>query len=132
VAGGSMLRVEMFDKITEVNLLYDFYAQLLTEKQQEVIRLYHCENLSLSEIGDEFSISRQGVYDALKNAEKSLFEYEAKLGLLKKFAYTSSLIARVDKQIDSLISENAEDKDLADKLYGLKEIVDEIGDKEYM
>ena len=117
----------MFDKMTEVNLLYDFYAQLLTEKQQEVIRLYHCENLSLSEIGDEFSISRQGVFDALKNAEKALFEYEAKLGLLKKFTHTSNMMERANQQIASLISENAEDKDLADKLYGLKELVDELG-----
>ena len=117
----------MFDKITQVNLLYDFYAQLLTEKQQEVIRLYHCENLSLSEIGDEYSISRQGVYDALKNAEKALFEYEAKLGLLKKFTSASSLIEGANKQIDLLISDSREDKDLAEKLNCLKKIIDELG-----
>jgi len=117
----------MFDKITEINLLYDFYAQLLTEKQQAVIRLYHCENLSLSEIGDEFSISRQGVYDTLKNAEKALAEYEAKLGLLQKFSEASSLIERANKQIDLLISENAKDKDLTKKLHDLKKVVDEFG-----
>ena len=117
----------MFDKITQANLLYDFYAQLLTEKQQEVIRLYHCENFSLSEIGDEFSISRQGVYDSLKNAEKALLEYEAKLGLLKKFAHTSNLIGSAANQIDSIISENAKDKDLTDKLRGLKKTINELG-----
>ena len=116
----------MFDKTTETNLLYDFYAQLLTEKQREVTRLYYCENLSLSEIGEEFLISRQGVYDALKNAEKAFAEYEGKLGLLKKFAYTSSLIDKASKQIDSLIRENAADEDLTEKIYGLKLIIDEL------
>ena len=50
----------MFDKITEVSLLYDFYGQLLSKRQQEVMSLYYEENLSLSEIAEEFSISRQG------------------------------------------------------------------------
>ena len=75
----------MFDKVTEYNLLYDFYSQLLTEKQREVLRLYHCEDFSLTEIGEEFSISRQGVHDTLKKAEKALFNYENKLNLVKKY-----------------------------------------------
>ena len=75
----------MFDKVTEINLLYDFYSQLLTEKQREALRLYHCENYSLSEIADGLSISRQGVHDTLKNAEKALFKYEEKLNLVKKY-----------------------------------------------
>ena len=66
-------------------MLYDFYSQLLTEKQREVIRLYHCENFSLSEIGQEFKISRQCVHDALKTAEKALLRYEEKLNLVKKY-----------------------------------------------
>jgi len=115
----------MVDKIIEINLLYDFYAQLLTEKQQEVIRLYHSENFSLSEIGDEFSISRQGVYDTLKNAEKALFEYEAKLGLVEKFTHTSNLIAMANKQIDSLINESTDNKD---KLQDLKKIISQLTD----
>ena len=75
----------MIDKVTEFNLLYDFYSQLLTEKQREVIRLYHCENFSLSEIGAEFAISRQGVHDTLKKAEKALAGYENKLNLVEKY-----------------------------------------------
>jgi len=77
--------MHMFDKVTEMNLLYDFYSKLLTEKQREVVRLYHCENYSLAEIGNDMSISRQGVHDALKNAEKALFDYESKLNLVKNY-----------------------------------------------
>ena len=73
------------EDVTKASLLYDFYGRLLTEKQREVMRLYHEENLSLSEIAQEFSISRQGVHDSLKNAEKALVGYEEKLGLVEKF-----------------------------------------------
>jgi predicted DNA-binding protein YlxM (UPF0122 family) len=116
----------MFDKITEINLLYDFYSQLLTEKQQEVIKLYHGENFSLSEIGDEFSISRQGVYDSLKNAEKALFEYEAKLGLLKKFTHTSSIVDSANEKIDELLSLYKENDETTNRLNNLKQIVNEL------
>ena len=57
------------DEITQASLLYDFYGQLLSKRQSEVMELYHEENLSLAEIAAEFGISRQGVHDALKNAE---------------------------------------------------------------
>ena len=68
------------DDITQASLLYDFYGQLLSKRQSQVMELYHEENLSLSEIASEFNISRQGVHDALKNAEKALSEYEKKAG----------------------------------------------------
>ena len=78
----------MFDEITKLNLLYDFYGQLLTKRQQEVMNLYYEENYSLSEIAQEFNISRQGVHDSLKSAEKSLYEYENKLKLVERFENT--------------------------------------------
>ena len=71
-----------FDNIAHVNLLFDFYGKLLTKRQREVMELYYEENLTLAEIADEFEISRQGVHDALKNAEKALKGYEEKLGLV--------------------------------------------------
>ena len=58
--------------ITRASLLYDFYGALLTEKQRSVMALYHEENLSLSEIADEYGISRQAVHDTLKKAEQAL------------------------------------------------------------
>ena len=79
------------DDITQASLLYDFYGQLLSKRQSQVMELYHEENLSLSEIASEFNISRQGVHDALKNAEKALSEYERKLGLVEKFRKSRAL-----------------------------------------
>ena len=117
----------MIDKVTEFNLLYDFYSHLLTEKQRDVLRLYHLEDCSLSEIAEAMSISRQGVHDTLKNAEKSLFEYERKLSLVKSFSETEDALKDADRQIDCLISENVGNSDLTDKLHCLKKTIDGLG-----
>lgn len=72
-------------KNLEISLLLDFYGEMLTEKQREVIELYYNEDLSLSEMAAYFKISRQGVRDNIKRAEATLLEFEEKLGLAKKF-----------------------------------------------
>ena len=92
------------DEVIQTSLLYDFYGSLLTDRQREVMELYYGENLSLSEIAAEFSISRQGVHDALKNAERSLHEYEQKLGLVEKFQQSREAIGAIDGMIEGLIN----------------------------
>lgn len=76
------VRVETFAK---VNLLHDFYGQLLTDRQRSFIELYYGQNLSLGEIAEEFNVTRQAVHDTLKRAAQLLEEYEVKLGLVAKF-----------------------------------------------
>ena len=73
------------DEILHLTLLYDFYGELLTEKQKQVFDLHYQDDLSLSEIGEELSISRQAVRDQLKRTEKILRDYEQKLGLVARF-----------------------------------------------
>lgn len=116
----------MFDKVTEVSLLYDFYGQLLSKRQQEVMSLYYEENLSLSEIAEEFSISRQGVHDALKNGEKSLHQYEAKLGLVSRFEKSRHIVQAIDSQIESIIDKNRDNPDLVSSLAEIRSIIDEM------
>ena len=118
----------MFDKITKTSLLHDFYGQLLTDRQQQVMKLYHEENLSLSEIAREFGISRQGVHDTLKSAEKTLTGYETKLGLVEKFKKTEGAVKEIDDIIDRIISENNIDKASKNKLNSIKIIIDEINE----
>lgn len=91
------------DEITQTSLLYDFYGQLLSKRQREVMELYHEENLTLSEIAEEFGISRQGVHDSLKNAEKALHEYEEKLKLVARFQRSSTAVEEIDAIIDSVM-----------------------------
>lgn len=114
-----------FNDITQVSLLYDFYGQLLTKRQREVMELYHEENLSLSEIADEFSISRQGVHDTLKNAEKALQNYENKLGLVEKFQKSRQAIDEIDAALDQLAAESRDSK-LKERLQSIKAIIDKL------
>lgn len=114
------------DKIIEISMLFDFYGQLLTEKQHEIYSLYHEDNLSLSEISGEVHISRQGVHIALKKAESLLAQYEEKLGLIEKFSKKEEVIRQVDENIERLILENQSSQDLADKLKRIKSIIDEL------
>ena len=83
----------MFQDIVEASLLFDFYGQLLSERQRQVMELYYEENLSLGEIAEEFNISRQGVYDALKTAQKSLEHYEEKLGRKRDFERRQEIVS---------------------------------------
>lgn len=85
----------MFDKILQMNLLYDFYGQLLTEKQQEALQLYYSYDLSLGEISEQLGVSRQAIYDTIKRSEKLLFDYEQKLGLVAKFIHTKHNIEEI-------------------------------------
>lgn len=113
------------DEITRQSLLYDFYGALLTERQREVMELYHEENLSLSEIAEETNISRQGVHDALKKAERALDGYEQKLGLVEKFQKTNASIDEINRRIENLIK-NTEAESLSGELTRIKRFIDGI------
>ena len=76
------------------SMLYDFYGSLLRENQNEVMALYHEDNLSLSEIAAELGMTRQAVHYTLKKAEHALKEYEDKLGLVAAYNKNQELAAR--------------------------------------
>lgn len=113
----------MVDEITKASLLYDFYGALLTEKQANVMALYHEENLSLSEIAAEFGISRQAVHDTLKKAEMALADYEEKLKLVDKLVKTEEAIARIEEEI-AVLEEGAKDERTIKSLENIKAIIE--------
>ena len=65
-------------KDLEMGYLLDFYGEVLTQKQREMLRQYYNDDLSLSEIGENFGITRQGARDAIKHGETTLKELEEK------------------------------------------------------
>lgn len=71
-------------KNLEISYLMDFYGECLTEKQRNFLDYYYNEDLSLSEISENESITRQGVRDAIKRAENILIDMEQKLGFAKR------------------------------------------------
>ena len=66
-------------KNMEISLLFDFYGDMLTEKQRDVVELYYNDDLSLAEIAENEGITRQGVRDSIKRAEAQLLEMEDRL-----------------------------------------------------
>ena len=72
-------------KNMEIAFLFDFYGDMLTDKQRDVVELYYDNDLSLAEIAENEGITRQGVRDAIKRAEQQLLEMEERLGLAKRF-----------------------------------------------
>ena len=73
------------EKFVEQTLLYDFYGELLTERQQQVYESVVLEDYSLSEVAEDLGISRQGVHDMIKRCNRTLEEYESRLHLVEKF-----------------------------------------------
>ena len=73
------------EKFVEQTLLYDFYGELLTERQQQVYESVVLEDYSLSELAEDLGISRQGVHDMIKRCNHTLEEYESRLHLVEKF-----------------------------------------------
>lgn len=93
------------ERIVEQTLLYDFYGELLNEHQRGVYEDAVFNDLSLSEIADEYGISRQGVHDLIKRVSNTLEGYESKLHLVEKFMDTNAKITRIDELVDSYIKD---------------------------
>ncbi|MBQ9742597.1 MAG: YlxM family DNA-binding protein [Ruminococcus sp.] len=113
------------DKNLEISLLFDFYGQLLSDKQRQAVSLYYNDDLSLSEVAMLCGITRQGARDLVRRSEAELYEYEKKLGLFARFEQVGetasqirSLAESVLRSGDSSVQGAAEDIiTLADKLY---------------
>ncbi|MBQ6702625.1 MAG: hypothetical protein IJN17_06695 [Clostridia bacterium] len=74
-----------YDEKINMSLLYDFYGDILTDRQKEIASLSFDEDLSLREISEITGITPQGVRDSLNKCKAILSDMEKKLGLLSKF-----------------------------------------------
>ena len=68
----------------QMTLLFDYYGELLTERQRMCFDLRHNQDLSLAEIAQELNVSRQGVHDNLSRAEALLMNMEEKTGCVRR------------------------------------------------
>ena len=93
----------MDDKTLEMTMLYDFFGDLLTEKQRTYFDLYYNDDLSLSEISQQTGISRQGVRDNIMRAEQLLRGYEEKTGIVARFMKLQSDISSIEKDVSAII-----------------------------
>lgn len=93
------------EKTNRINLLFDFYGPLLTEKQRLFLKYHYLQDYSLGEIAADFAISRQAVYEHLKRAEHMLESYEERLGLLKRHERIQRGLDLLEEQIARLPEE---------------------------
>lgn len=102
----------MFEKNLQLAELIDLYAELLSDRQQRVLDLYYNQDLSLGEIAADVGISRQGVRDSIKKAERELHFFESKLHL----AARESAVREAAEVLLQLAKDNAPMSQAAERL----------------
>ena len=112
----------MKNQTYRMTMLFDFYGELLTDRQKEFFDLYYNEDLSLAEIAENAGISRQGVRDVIVRAEAAMQEVEDKTGIIKRFEAQRPHLDAVEaaaEQIRTIIYRQFEDSrltELADRI----------------
>jgi hypothetical protein len=106
------------DKV-RISILLETYGNLLTSKQYNLLDDYYNSDLSLSEIAENENITRQAVRDNLKKGENRLFEYEEKLGIMKKTLMQEETINSILSELSKIETETS-DKEIANILQDVK------------
>lgn len=109
----------MEDPTVTRSLLFDFYGELLTDKQREYFDLHWNEDYSLAEIAELGGLSRQGVWDILRRADAILRQYEEKTGLVRRHLDRMAEIAAIRRELSELLPESDRTRALLARLDGL-------------
>lgn len=88
----------------EMILLFDYYGDLLTDRQKLCFDMHYNQDLSLGEIAEELSISRQAVYDTLSRTEALLRNMEEKTGCVSRDRQMRSAMGVIAAAVEELIS----------------------------
>ncbi len=99
------------DSLHEIGLLLDFYGQLLTDRQYEILGLHYNDDYSLGEIAEQLNISRQGVFDNIKRGKTTLNNFEKKLSLVRRFTEQRSKAEEIINCFKSIDVNNLSDTD---------------------
>lgn len=93
------------DKEIYLSGLYDYYCELLTDKQKDYFENYYFNNLSLGEIAENSNTSRNAIHKQIKDTENKLISFEDKLGLYRKGLEIMEIIKDFDIEIKNQIEE---------------------------
>lgn len=98
----------------EMLLLFDYYGDMLTERQKMCLDLRYNQDLSLAEIAEELGVSRQGVHDNIIRAEAHLQKMEAKTGCVRRYLQSRDAmrmiltsVKELENHADPLVRETA-------------------------
>ena len=87
------------------NELYDLYGGLLTDKQREYFEDYYFNNLSFSEMAEDYDVSRNAVFKQVHIVIDKLNEYESILHLKEKKDKLNLILCDVPENIKNRIEE---------------------------
>ena len=96
----------MKNQTYRMTMLFDFYGDILTERQRELFDLYYNEDLSLAEIAENCGISRQGVRDVIVRAEAAMNELEDKTGIIRRFHKMQEQFGQMETAVDAIAQRN--------------------------
>ena len=82
----------------ELMELYDLYQGLLTDKQKEYFEAAYYDDSSISEIAEEYEVSRNAVHDQLKKTIAKLYDIESALHLRESNMKLNELFGTLKKQ----------------------------------
>ncbi len=117
------------EEIYEISMLLDFYGQMITRRQFEILDLHYNSDYSLGEIAEYLSISRQGVYDNIKRGKAALVEFEQKLGLVRRFSEQAERAREIYKQLGEIDVKKLDEKERTAMLAiedGIKKIIEMV------
>ena len=97
----------MKNQAFRMTMLYDFYGDILTDRQKEFFDLYYNEDLSLAEISENYGITRQGVRDVIVRAEAAMTELEEKTGIIRRFRKMQTQVHDICQAADEILKINA-------------------------
>ncbi len=104
----------MKNQTYRMTMLFDFYGEVLTDRQKEFFDLYYNEDLSLAEIAENYGISRQGVRDVIVRAEAVMTEIEDKTGLMKRFMRLRDKVTAIEEDAAAIKTINYRQYDNAE------------------
>ena len=103
-------------KNLEISYLLDFYGDVLTQKQRDVMEQYSNDDFSLAEIAANFGITRQGVRDSIKRGESILLELEQKVGFAARYKAVQESMARIEELTRDIRFRNANNYAVSDQI----------------
>ncbi|MBQ6560642.1 MAG: DNA-binding protein [Erysipelotrichaceae bacterium] len=83
--------------------LFDYYGDLLTSHQKEILQEYYYEDLSMNEIAENYEISKSAVQDLIKRCLIQLNEYENKLNLIRMVKNLDMILEEMRKENNELL-----------------------------
>ena len=95
------------EKNVQMAILFDYYGELLTDKQKEYFDLYYNENLTLAEIAENDGISRQAVRDVIVRAQGIMEDGEKKLGMIRQHEALLGDIALLERSLAEIAHLNS-------------------------